>query len=71
MAPKSYAYFPIPGSLKREHEELLADLARASREGGRLGMAADMAQSIVVPHMQREVEFALPAPPRPSEGSSR
>jgi hypothetical protein len=62
MAPKSYAYFPIPGSLKREHEELLADLARASREGGRLGMAADTAQSIVVPHMQREVEFALPAP---------
>lgn len=56
----AYAYFPVPGSLKREHEELLADLTRASREGGRLGMVADAALSIVVPHMQREEEFALP-----------
>jgi hypothetical protein len=55
----AYSYFPVPVSLKREHEEILADLSRASREGGRLGAAAEVAQSLVIPHTQREEEFAL------------
>jgi len=49
-----------PLSLCREHEELHADLARATRVPGRIGEAARAVARIMHPHFLREDEYATP-----------
>jgi hypothetical protein len=50
----------IPRSLKLEHEELHAELARATRAGGRTGESARAVANILHPHFIKEEEYALP-----------
>jgi hypothetical protein len=52
--------FNIPGSLKKEHEELHAELATAIKEGGRTGESAGSVASALHPHFVKEEEYALP-----------
>lgn len=49
-----------PLSIRREHEELHADLARAGRMPGRLGETARDVARIMHPHFLREDEYAMP-----------
>jgi Hemerythrin HHE cation binding domain len=49
-----------PLSIRREHEELHADLARAEREPGSIGEAARRVARILHQHFLREDEYALP-----------
>jgi hypothetical protein len=49
-----------PPSLRREHEELHADLARAGQVPGRIGEAARAIARIMHPHFLREDEYATP-----------
>ena len=49
-----------PLSLRREHEELHADLARAGQVPGRIGEAARAVARIMHPHFLREDEYAIP-----------
>ncbi len=49
-----------PPSLRREHEELHADLARAGQAPGRIGEAARAVARIMHPHFLREDEYAIP-----------
>lgn len=49
-----------PLSIRREHEELHADLARAEREPGPIGEAARKVARILHPHFLREDEYAIP-----------
>jgi len=49
-----------PLSIRREHEELHADLARAEREPGPIGEAARAVARILHPHFLREDEYAIP-----------
>jgi hypothetical protein len=49
-----------PPSLRREHEELHADLGRASKMPGRLGETAREVARIMHPHFLREDEYAIP-----------
>lgn len=50
----------IPKSLKLEHEELHADLVRATKAGGRTGEAAKDVAKVLHDHFIKEEEFALP-----------
>ena len=50
----------VPPSLRREHEELHADLGRASKMPGRLGETAREVARIMHPHFLREDEYAMP-----------
>ena len=50
----------IPESLKLEHEELHADLVRATRAGGETGEAAKDVAKVLHDHFVKEEEFALP-----------
>ena len=50
----------IPGPLKAEHEELHAELAQATKAGGRTGEAARTVARIMHPHFLKEEEYALP-----------
>ena len=52
--------FTIPTSLKLEHEELHADLVKATQAGGRVGDAAKAVASVLHDHFVKEEEFALP-----------
>lgn len=52
--------FPIPESLKAEHEELHAELGRARDAGGRTGEAAKAVAETMHPHFVREEEIAMP-----------
>jgi hypothetical protein len=54
MTPK------IPESLKLEHEELHADLVRATKAGGKTAQAAKAVAKVLHPHFVKEEEFALP-----------
>ena len=54
MTPK------IPESLKLEHEELHADLARATKAGGKTGKAAKAVAKVLHEHFIKEEEIALP-----------
>ena len=54
MTPK------IPESLKMEHEELHADLVRATKAGGKTGEAAKGVAKVLHDHFVKEEEFALP-----------
>jgi hypothetical protein len=49
-----------PASLRREHEELHADLARAGQMPGVLGQTAREVARIMHPHFLREDEYAIP-----------
>ena len=50
----------IPESLKLEHEELHADLVRATQAGGKTGEAAKGVAKVLHDHFVKEEEFALP-----------
>jgi hypothetical protein len=50
----------VPLSLRREHEELHADLAEAGQVPGRIGEAAREVARIMHPHFLREDEYAIP-----------
>jgi len=54
MEPKT------PQSLKLEHEELHAQLARATKAGGATGEAAKTVAKALHPHFLKEEEYALP-----------
>lgn len=49
-----------PASLRREHEELHADLGRATKLPGRLGETAREVARIMHSHFLREDEYAMP-----------
>jgi Hemerythrin HHE cation binding domain len=49
-----------PPSLRREHEELHADLAAAGKMPGLLGQTAREVARIMHPHFLREEEYAIP-----------
>lgn len=50
----------IPEPLKMEHSELHEELIAATKEGGRVGAAAQEVATLLHPHFIREEEFALP-----------
>lgn len=50
----------IPQSLKLEHEELHAELAKAVKAGGGTGSAAEIVAKLLHPHFVKEEEYALP-----------
>jgi hypothetical protein len=50
----------VPMSLKTEHEELHAQLAKAIRSGGSTGSAAKTVSKLLHPHFVKEEEYALP-----------
>jgi hypothetical protein len=52
--------FQIPTPLKLEHEELHAELVRATKAGGKVGEAAKGVAKVLHDHFLREEEFALP-----------
>lgn len=52
--------FPVPSSLKAEHDELHAQLARATKAGGRTGDVAQAVARIMHTHFEKEEEYALP-----------
>ena len=52
--------FQIPTSLKLEHEELRAELARAMKAGGKTGEAAKAVAGVLHNHFLKEEEFAVP-----------
>ena len=52
--------FTIPTSLKLEHEELHADLVKATQAGGQVGDAAKTVAKVLHEHFVKEEEFALP-----------
>lgn len=52
--------FQIPRSLKAEHDELHAELARATKESGEIGAAAREVARILHPHFVSEEDVALP-----------
>jgi hypothetical protein len=49
-----------PRSLKKEHDELHAQLARAKEAGGATGKAANEVAKVLHPHFLKEEEYALP-----------
>jgi len=49
-----------PRSLKKEHDELHAQLARAKEVGGAAGTAAKLVAKVLHPHFVKEEEYALP-----------
>jgi len=51
---------PIPASLKAEHDELHAELAKATRETGALGEAARDVARLLHPHFVKEEQYAMP-----------
>lgn len=52
--------FNIPNPLKIEHEELQAELSKATKEGGSTGEAARSVARILHAHFVKEEEYALP-----------
>lgn len=50
----------IPESLKWEHEDLHAELARTTKAGGKTGEAAKAVAGVLHNHFLKEEEFALP-----------
>lgn len=49
-----------PQSIKVEHDELHAQLARAKDAGGDTGDAAEAVAKLLAPHFLKEEEYALP-----------
>ncbi len=52
--------FTIPKSLKIEHEELHAQLLKATKEEGEVGVAAKNVAKILHNHFVKEEEYAIP-----------
>ena len=52
--------FKIPQPLKLEHEELHAELVRATKESGKVGEAARSVAKALHSHFEKEEEYALP-----------
>jgi hemerythrin superfamily protein len=50
----------IPKPLKMEHQELHAELVRATKAGGKTGEAAKAVAKVLHNHFVKEEEFALP-----------
>jgi hypothetical protein len=50
----------IPAPLKEEHEELHADLVKATKSGGRTAEAAKAVAEALHPHFVKEEEYAMP-----------
>jgi hypothetical protein len=50
----------IPQPLKLEHEELHAELVRATQVSGQVGEAAKAVAKVLHPHFVKEEEYALP-----------
>lgn len=50
----------IPQPLKSEHDELHAELVKATKAGGRIGEAATAVARVLHPHFVKEEEYALP-----------
>jgi putative N-acetylmannosamine-6-phosphate epimerase len=50
----------IPDAMSEEHEELHAELAKATKIGGKVGKAARHVAELLHPHFERENELALP-----------
>jgi len=51
--------FIVPKSLKLEHEELHAELARATQVGGKIGDSAKTIAALLHPHFMKEEEYAM------------
>jgi hypothetical protein len=49
-----------PRSLKVEHDELHAQLAKATKAGGATSVAANKVAKVLHPHFLKEEEYALP-----------
>ncbi|HEU5175299.1 MAG TPA: hemerythrin domain-containing protein [Gemmatimonadaceae bacterium] len=58
--PVHTAAFPIPESLRREHEEIHHRLEDATRAPGAVGEAARALAEVLHPHFVREEQIALP-----------
>ena len=52
--------FRIPQPLRAEHEELHAELALATKAGGRTAEAAQVVARLMHAHFEKEEEYALP-----------
>jgi hypothetical protein len=52
--------FEIPKPMKIEHDELHADLVKATKTGGRTGEAAQAVAKVLHNHFVKEEEYALP-----------
>lgn len=52
--------FPLPSTLKQEHEELHAQLHEFMNEPANVGAAARAVAHVLHPHMVREEIFAIP-----------
>ncbi len=50
----------VSQSIKQEHDELHAELAAATRSGGKTGIAAQAVARALHPHFVKEEEYALP-----------
>jgi hemerythrin HHE cation binding domain-containing protein len=50
----------VPQPMKAEHDELRAELEKATKAGGRVGDAAKVVARLLHPHFVKEEEFALP-----------
>jgi hypothetical protein len=50
----------VPQPIKVEHNELHAELEKATKMGGRVGDAAKAVAKLLHPHFVKEEEFALP-----------
>jgi hypothetical protein len=51
---------PIPASLKAEHDQLHADLGKATGEAGALGEAAREVARLLHAHFVKEEQYAMP-----------
>lgn len=52
--------FIVPQTVKLEHEELWAELAKAARVKGEIGDAAEAVAKLLHLHFQKEEEYAFP-----------
>jgi hypothetical protein len=52
--------FEIPKPMKIEHDELHADLVKATKAGGQTGEAAKVVAKVLHGHFVKEEEYALP-----------
>ena len=58
--PVQTAAFPIPESLRKEHEEIHHRLVEATKAPGAVGEAARALAEVLHPHFVREEQIALP-----------
>jgi hypothetical protein len=52
--------FKIPKTMEKEHEELHAELKKATTAGGATGKSAKRLANMLHPHFVKEEDFALP-----------